>query len=246
MSTFPSSAPDSPSPLLLASSQPTERNRLTAALRAIWVIPQAFVLLFVFIAAFFVLVFGWFGTLFTGRLPAFASDFLAGAVRWGTRVSGYAFFLTDEYPPFSLDEDPVYPIKIAIPPGGDLNRVAVLFRLVLVIPASIVSTVVGSGVFLIAVASWVMITFTGKQPIPLYEAIRVVTRYHMRVSGYFSMLTAEYPWGVLGDTSASPSESAEVKDVGWDLRLSPGGRTTMIVVIVLGILSEIFSNSYRR
>jgi len=245
MSTMPLFAPDAPNPLCLASSQPTERNRLTAALRFIWVIPQVFVLLFVFIAAFFVLVIGWFGALFTGRLPAFASEFLAGAVRWGTRVSGYAYFLTDEYPPFSLDEDPAYPIKIAIPPSDELNRLAVLFRIILVIPASIVSTVVGSGVFLIAVASWATLTFTGKQPTPLYEAIRVVTRYHMRVSGYFTMLTAEYPWGVMGETSAALPGSADV-DAGWDLRLSPGGRTTMIVVIVLGIVSEIISNTYRR
>lgn len=246
MSTVPSSLPGAPAPLLLASSQPTERDRLTAALRVIWVIPQAFVLIFVFIAAFFVLVFGWFGALFTGRLPESASRFLAGAIRWGTRVTGYFLFLTDEYPPFSLDEDPAYPIKIAIPPGGELNRLAVLFRFFLVIPASIVSTVVGSGAFLIAVASWATITFTGKQPIPLYEAIRVVTRYHMRVSGYFSMLTAEYPWGVMGDGSATVPAGADTEDAGWDLRLSPGGRTTMIVVIVLGIISTLFNNTYRR
>lgn len=244
MATLPPAMPDAPNPLGLASSQPTDRDRLTAALRAIWVIPQVFVLMFVFIAAFFVLVIGWFGALFTGRLPVFASDFLAGAVRWSTRVSGYAFFLTDEYPPFSLDEDPAYPIKISIPPPSELNRLAVLFRIFLVIPASIVSSVVGSGVFLIAVASWATITFTGKQPAPLYEAIRVVTRYHMRVSGYFSMLTAEYPWGVLGETTALPGSADE--DAGWDIRLSPGGRTTMIVVIVLGIFSEILSNIYRR
>ena len=188
MTTSPSSVPDAPAPLFLAASQPTDRDRLTVALRLIWVLPQVFVLIFVFIGAFFVLVLGWFGALFTGRLPTFASDFLAGAIRWGTRVSGYFLFLTDEYPPFSLEEDPAYPIKIAIPPSGELNRLAVLLRIFLVIPASIVYTVVGSGVFLIAVASWATITYSGKQPTPLYEAIRVVTRYHMRVSGYFLML----------------------------------------------------------
>jgi hypothetical protein len=245
MSTFPPSTPGAPAPLLLNSAQPAERDRLTAALRFIWVIPQVFVLLFVFIAAFFVLVFGWFGALFTGRLPTFASDFLAGAIRWGTRVSGYFFFLTDEYPPFSLEEDPAYPIKLAIPPGGELNRLAVLFRIILVIPAAIVSSVVGSGIFLIAVAAWATITFTGKQPAPLYEAIRVVTRYHMRVSGYFSLLTAEYPWGVMGETSTASPEGAYAEDADWDLRLSQSGRTTMIVVIVLGIISTILNNTNR-
>jgi hypothetical protein len=30
-------------------------------------------------------------------------DFAIGVLRWGNRVSGYQYLLTDEYPPFSLD-----------------------------------------------------------------------------------------------------------------------------------------------
>ena len=136
--------------------------------------------------------------------------------------------------------------RSAIPPGGELNRLAVLFRIFLVIPANIVSTVVGSGVFFLAVASWATITFTGKQPEPLYEVIRVVTRYQMRVGGYFAMLTAEYPWGVMGDATATRPEGAGTEGVGWELRLSPGGRTAMIVVIVLGVISTIINYSTRQ
>jgi uncharacterized protein DUF4389 len=235
---------EEPAPLQLAAAQPAERNRLTAALRIIWVIPQVFVLFFLFIAAFFVLILGWFGALFTGRLPEFASDYLSGVLRWSTRVSGYAYFLTDEYPPYSMAEEAGYPVKIAIPPGSRLNPLAVLFRVILVIPASIVSSVVGMGVGLFAVASWATITFTGKQPIPLYEAIRVVTRYQMRVYGYFSMLTAEYPWGVMGDSSATRTDA--VADDVWSIQLSKDGQTAMIVAIVLGIILSILDSIYRR
>jgi len=46
--------------LYLSAQQPAERNRLTAALRLIWVIPRRSLLYFVYIAAFFVAIVGWF------------------------------------------------------------------------------------------------------------------------------------------------------------------------------------------
>ena len=66
-------------------------------------IPHYIVLIFLGIAAFFVVVFAWFAILFTGRYPRGAFDFVVGVGRWGLRVQAYAFLLiTDRYPPFSL------------------------------------------------------------------------------------------------------------------------------------------------
>ncbi len=233
------SAPDAPPrPINFRSIQPVERDRLTAALRLIWAIPQLVVLTFVYIGAFFVLVVGWFGALFTGELPDFAEKFLSGTLRWGIRVSGYLYFLTDTYPPFSLDEDLNYPIQISIPERARLNRLAVLFRIILVIPAAIVGSVVGAGLGLVSVGSWAMITFTGSLPIPLYEATRAVIRFHLRLGGYFSMLTPEYPWGLLGDRPPA-GEEEPAQSGGWSIWLSQGGRNAMIVLIVLGVIETI-------
>jgi hypothetical protein len=67
-------------------------------------IPHYFVLFFLGIAAFVVVIVGWFAVLFTGRYPRSMFDFVVGVMRWAVRVHGYAFLLvTDEYPPFSLD-----------------------------------------------------------------------------------------------------------------------------------------------
>jgi hypothetical protein len=53
-------------------------------------IPHYFLLIFLYIAAFFVVIF----------------DFVMGVERWALRVIAYAFILvTDKYPPFSLDEE---------------------------------------------------------------------------------------------------------------------------------------------
>jgi hypothetical protein len=197
------------------------------------------VLWFVGIAGFAVAIVGWIAVLATGELPESIEKFLAGVIRWGVRVSGYLYFLTDEYPPFSLDEDPTYPIEISVPPRQPLNRLAVLFRLILVIPAGIVVMVATSGLGLLSVGSWAMITFTGSQPKPLYEATRAVIRFETRVSGYFWMLTAEYPWGLLGDEPVAGDDASD--DSSWSLRLSEGGRNAVYVVLALGVLYVLYN-----
>jgi len=81
----------------------TDRNRLTVFFRSFMCIPQVFVLLFVAVGAGVVITIAWFVVIFTARWPDGMRDFVIGYIRWSTRVTGYAFLLTDEYPPFSLD-----------------------------------------------------------------------------------------------------------------------------------------------
>ena len=78
-------------------------NRWLPLVKWILAIPHYIVLVFLGIAAFFVVVFAWFAIIFTGRYPRGAFDFVVGVTRWYNRVLGYAFALvTDEYPPFRL------------------------------------------------------------------------------------------------------------------------------------------------
>jgi hypothetical protein len=89
-------------PAVLYSARPATRQRVTVAFRAILVIPQLVVLYFVNLAAFVVLVLGWFAVLFTGRWPLALQSFVIGWMRWSFRVSGYWYLLVDEYPPFGF------------------------------------------------------------------------------------------------------------------------------------------------
>ena len=80
-----------------------ELNRWLPLVKWFLAIPHYIVLFFLGIAAFFVVIFAWFAILFTGRYPRGAFGFVEGVMRWGNRVSGYAFTLvTDAYPPFQL------------------------------------------------------------------------------------------------------------------------------------------------
>nr|WP_051179708.1 DUF4389 domain-containing protein [Nocardia concava] len=53
--------------------------------------------------------------LFTGRYPRGLFGFAMGVNRWFYRVLSYAALLTDEYPPFRLDQGPREPEDAALP-----------------------------------------------------------------------------------------------------------------------------------
>jgi hypothetical protein len=66
-------------------------------------IPHYVVLLFLYIAAFVVVIMAWFAIVFTGTYPRGMFGFVEGVFRWNIRVTAYAFILvTDRYPPFRL------------------------------------------------------------------------------------------------------------------------------------------------
>jgi hypothetical protein len=69
------------------------------------IIPHGFVLFFRLIATGFVIFIAWWIVLFTGKYPKGMHDFVAGTIRWSTRVNLYRGFMTDTYPPFNGKED---------------------------------------------------------------------------------------------------------------------------------------------
>jgi hypothetical protein len=201
---YPSATPPQligPAPVELAVADAAAQGRATVAFRFIMAIPHLFVLYFLQIAAGVVAFIGWWAALFTGRLPEFAVSYLSGYIRWYTRVSAYIFLLTDVYPPFTLDEDPTYPVRVAVAQEQPLNRLAVLFRWILVIPANIVATVLimGAGT-IVSFIAWLITLVTGKLPVSLHLAFTAVLRYLTRFYCYWFMLTATYPGGLFGDT----------------------------------------------
>ncbi len=78
-------------------------NRWMPLVKWFLAIPHYFVLIFLYIGAFFVVIAAWFAILFTGRYPRGIFDYLVGVGRWHNRVLSYAgIMVTDQYPPFRL------------------------------------------------------------------------------------------------------------------------------------------------
>jgi hypothetical protein len=89
-------------PININVSYKENLSRLSTFFRIFMVIPHLIVLWALGIAASVVVFIAWWAILFTGRYPKWAFGFIAGYVRWYTRVSGYYMLLTDKFPPFSL------------------------------------------------------------------------------------------------------------------------------------------------
>jgi hypothetical protein len=81
----------------------TELNRWLPLIKWLLAIPHYIFLLFLYLAAFVVVILAWFAILFTERYPLGFYRFVEGVIRWHNRVVAYAFLLvTDRYPPFRL------------------------------------------------------------------------------------------------------------------------------------------------
>jgi hypothetical protein len=205
-------AGNDPNPIHVGFADPFRQQRLTVLVRAILLIPHLIVLAVLGIAAEVVAFIGWFAALFTGRLPDFAADFLVGYLRWDARVLAYHLLLTGEYPPFSLD-DARYPVRLAAAPGR-LNRLAVLFRVILAIPAALLNALLSFGAFTVAsFVTWLIVLINGAMPVALHQALSAAARYSLRYAGYVLLVTSQYPAGVFGDqpgqAAGSPPGTAE-------------------------------------
>lgn len=216
----PPGGPDSPDragdEILVAFAGPAPQRRLTVLVRIFMAIPHLIVLYALNIAAEVVAFIGWFAALFTGRLPEGLAGFLTGWLRWLARVYAYLSLLTDRYPPFEL-ADSDYPVRVSTSPGR-LNRLAVFFRLILVIPAGLLLALAGYGLTIAMIVIWLIVLITGSMPPSLYPAVAAVLRFYVRCYGYLYLVTGTYPGGLFGDRpeaaaagpgSAGPSAPAE-------------------------------------
>ncbi|MFC1407850.1 DUF4389 domain-containing protein [Streptacidiphilus sp. N1-12] len=242
-STIPSPGPAAEWLPALDIPEPGPQSRLTVLLRWLLLIPQFIALWLLGILAFFVVVIGWFGALFTGRLPDFAAQYLTGFLGYQTRVGASAMLLVDRYPPFTLDHRPEgYPVQVEVHPGP-LNRLAVFFRLILVIPAAIVEGLLTAGWYTVSIIVWLVVLVLGRMPRPLFEATAAVLRYSMRLSAYLLLLTSAYPKRIFGDDADTAYGTApEAVSATRPLLLSGLGKGLVVLFLVVGLFSSAAEN----
>jgi Domain of unknown function (DUF4389) len=75
-------------------------NRLTTALRFLWIIPAAIIYIFVAIGGAVVTLISWFAILFTGKQPRGLWDFELKVLRFSLQLQAYSLLMTDTYPKF--------------------------------------------------------------------------------------------------------------------------------------------------
>jgi hypothetical protein len=189
------------------------RNRLTALLRPLLVIPH---LLIVGGPAIGLLGGGY----RTGALGAVALLFalfdwvaiLAGLgpltglqpmrllyLRWRARTLAYAAFLRDEYPPLGEGD---YPVVLTLPePPATRDRLEVALRPLLVLPHLLVLLFLLIAWVVVAFISWLMLAIGGTMPASLWRFSRDVMAYSLRLEAYALLVHDVFPPFTLTDTA---------------------------------------------
>jgi Domain of unknown function (DUF4389) len=178
-------------PIRLPVTDDLQRNRLTVFFRWILAIPHfIWVSLWGVIAALAAIV-NWFATLFMGRSPDGLHNFLALFVRYATHVTAYSLLIADPFPGFT--GKPGYPIDVEIDPPERQNRLTVAFRIILAIPAMIVTQILRYLSTILAVFSWFVALVIGRVPQGLRNFAAFALRYETQTYGYLLLLTQRYP-----------------------------------------------------
>jgi hypothetical protein len=200
-------------------------------------IPHILILIVLGIAAFVTTVISGFAILFTGRYPRSLFDFSVGVLRWGWRVSFYAFTAvgTDQYPPFTLARTD-YPADFEVEYPERLSRGLVVVKWwLLAIPHYIVVAIIAGGAWgwsrghysdvngtqtyfadgsnapgllaVLVIIAAVILLFTARYPRALFDLIMGLNRWVYRVQAYTLLLTDTYPPFRLDQGAVEPVKS---------------------------------------
>ena len=204
-------------PVSLKIDRPEKLSRLTTFFRGFMIIPQAIVLVFVSIAGYVVYFFSWWAIVFTGNYPQTFFKFVTWWFRWSVRLTGYMYFFTDKYPPFTGDGGVTYPVTLNVETPGKLSRLTTFFRFPvapspvfsaghwrlswwsaqfgwpMTIPHEVILFFLGIAAVVILFLAWWAIVFTGRYPETFFNYTAWYFRWTVRVYGYAYLLTDKYP-----------------------------------------------------
>ncbi len=180
-------------PLTLDVEYPASLSRLLIFVKWLLVIPHFLVLMVLGIGVYITLLISWFAVLITGRYPQGLFNFMVGAQRWGARVSAYLFLLTDRYPPFSMADDPSYPVRLQFPRPERIHRWSPLLNWLLVLPAAIAAMFVFLIGYVALFVGWFAVLILGRLPQGLFNTIVVMMRWSVRLTAFQYWMTSKYP-----------------------------------------------------
>lgn len=185
---------------LVGDPHDLRRSRVTVFFRLLLAVPHWIWLYLWGIALVFALIANWFVTLFRGTPSGPLHRFTAAYVRQRLHVLAFVTLTANPFPGFT-GEHGRYPLDLELPPASRQNRWKTGFRVVLVVPAALVSLALVGALFWCALLTWFYALVRGSAPWGLRNLAAYALRYDAQTLSYFVLLTDAYP-------HASPLEGA--------------------------------------
>jgi 2-(1,2-epoxy-1,2-dihydrophenyl)acetyl-CoA isomerase len=183
---------DWPHPIRLVVNDDLQRWRLTVALRWLLAVPHLIVLTLWTYVALPVVIVNWVIGLARGRPSAGLHAWVARLVRYQAHVYAYVYFVADPYPSFR-GWPGTYPVDLVVAPVTDQSRWKTGFRILLVLPAYVLATVLGYVLIVVALLGAIYALVTGRYPRGFRDLSAYCIRYQAQTYAYLLLLTDRYP-----------------------------------------------------
>ena len=189
---FTGAPPEWPHPIRLTVADDLQRWRLTVALRWLLAVPHLLVLAGWSYVLVPVALVNWVIALVRGRPAAGLSAFVTRFLRFQTHTYAYVYLVADSYPPFRGWAG-TYAVDLAVDPPGPQPRWKTLLRIVLVLPAYVLATVLQYVLVAVAFLGAIYALVFGRYPRGFRDLSAYSLRYTAQTWAYLLLLTDRYP-----------------------------------------------------
>ncbi len=184
-------------PLQLDLDAPDTIARWRPLVHWLLAIPQLIVLYALGIVQGVLWFLSFFAILFTGRMPESFFGFMAMTHRYQWRVTTFALFMRESYPPFefpTVGPDPATdPARFSVEASPQLSRGLIFVKWLLAVPHYVVLFFLFIALSVVAIIGFFAVLITGRWPESLRAFVIGVIRWANRVSVYTYLMTDTYP-----------------------------------------------------
>jgi hypothetical protein len=188
----PAEPSEKPLAVRMRLDEDLRRSRLTVFFRLLLAFPHFVWLLLWAVAAFLAAVANWFAALAIGRAPRPLHRFLSAFVRYQAHVVAFVSLAANPFPGFT--GAPGYALDVEVEPAASQRRLVTLFRLILVIPAALMTGPLSLALEVAAIFGWFASLALGRMPPGLRNLAAYVIHYQAQYNAYLFVLTERYPY----------------------------------------------------
>jgi hypothetical protein len=176
----------------ILKSDDLRRSRLTVLARFLLVIPHLIWLTLYSMVAIVVVFVNWFATLLTGRTSRRRHQWIERYLRYSVFVNSYLYVLANPYPPFHGARG-AYTVDLEVDGPDTQRRLVTAFRLILAIPALVVTWVFNQVMQIVGLLGWLIAIFIGRMPRGMEDLGLYCLRYQTQTYAYLAIVTDRYP-----------------------------------------------------